>query len=99
MSSRQEVKVTLRRTRPTMGIHVVTDEPSIGMKIICGADAVPVYHGQYIVTPSTTDDIVLPTKGKKLEKDITVTKIPYWETSNPQGGFTVFIGNDTTIIQ
>jgi hypothetical protein len=98
MATRTEVKVTLRRTRPTIGIHVVNEEPTIGMKVVSGEMA-PTYHGQYEVTPSAVNDITLETAGMKMSNDVTVFKIPYWETSNPQGGFTVYIGNDTEIMQ
>lgn len=54
-------------------------------------DSTPEYKGEYTVSPSASKDAVLSTKNKKLTKDITVKKIPYYETSNESGGNTVYI--------
>lgn len=100
MATRPEVNITLKRTRPAIGIRVVNEEAAIGMTVISGDGGIaPTYHGQYVVTPSTVDDIVLETAGMKMSDDVTIYKIPYYETSNPQGGFTVYIGNDSEIMQ
>ena len=50
----------------------------------------PIYRGEYIVTPTAREQ-TLQTKGKLLEKDITVEKIAFSETSN-ESGTTVTIG-------
>ena len=54
---------------------------------------VPVYKGEYEVTPKVTEQ-TLPTAQKVLEKDVCVKKIPYFEVSNNSGGNTVFIGSE-----
>lgn len=51
----------------------------------------PIYDGEYIITPDTENDIILPTNDKLMKNDVTVEKIPYYETSNISG-VTVFIG-------
>ena len=51
------------------------------------------YGGPYEVTPSAESDIVLATKKKSMLDDVTVFKIPYYETSN-ESGYTVYIGNE-----
>lgn len=51
------------------------------------------YGGPYEVTPSTETDIILATKKKSMLDDVTVFKIPYYETSN-ESGYTVYIGNE-----
>ena len=51
------------------------------------------FAGPYEVTPSTADDIILETKKKTMLDDVTVFKIPYYETSN-ESGLTVYIGNE-----
>lgn len=48
------------------------------------------YGGDYEVTPKAEEAVVLPTRDKVLAEDITVKKIPYYETSNDLGE-TVFI--------
>lgn len=52
------------------------------------------YSGDYEVTPSATEDTVLETKGKHMNDDVTVLKIPMWETSNESGGYTVYIAGE-----
>ena len=49
------------------------------------------YEGEYEVTPRTEEQ-VLATRNKRMLDDVTVHEIPYYETSNPQGGVTVYIG-------
>ncbi len=51
------------------------------------------YDGQYIVTPASDRNIVLETKNKRLEDNVTVLKIPYYETGN-EHGFTVYIASE-----
>ena len=54
-------------------------------------DASPVYNGEYNVTPLAFEETVLLTKDTKLIENIVVKEIPYYETSNPSGGNTVYI--------
>ena len=55
-------------------------------------DKSPTYDGDYIVTPKVIEQM-LPTKDKRMIDDVTVLKIPYYETINVAGGNTVFIAN------
>lgn len=50
------------------------------------------YEGEYYVTPLPNIDQILRTSAKVLVDDIIVNKIPYYETSNSAGGYTVTIG-------
>lgn len=54
----------------------------------------PLYDGAYSVTPSTTGAQTMRTAGKLMDADITVQKIPYFETSNTSDGVTVIIGSE-----
>jgi len=54
-----------------------------------------IYEGSYEVTPKAHSDQTLDTKGKLMTDDVTVFKIPYYETSNLFDGLTVFIAEDT----
>lgn len=54
-------------------------------------DFSPVYDGDYNVTPLAFQEVTLKTKDKKLIEDIVVKEIPYYETTNPSGGNTVYI--------
>ena len=48
------------------------------------------YEGDYEIVPKSTAQ-TLATKNKRMSKDVTVTAIPYTETSN-DNGTTVYIG-------
>lgn len=54
-------------------------------------ETVPIYEGNYEVTPLAFQRTVLSTEGKKMENDVVVKEIPYYETSNLSGGTTVYI--------
>lgn len=54
--------------------------------------AVDEYDGEYIVKPLPYDDQTLETEGLLMTDDVTVLKIPYYETSNIADGLTVYIG-------
>ena len=49
------------------------------------------YTGDYEITPAVYSQI-MPTRNKTMYDDVTVQEIPYYETSNEQGGYTVIIG-------
>lgn len=51
------------------------------------------YSGTYTVVPLAHSPVILHTKNFRMLDDVTVTKIPYWETSNPNGK-TVYIAED-----
>ena len=50
------------------------------------------YQGDYIIKPSATTDIILPTKETFVGDDITIQKISYQEYQNEYGGYTIKIG-------
>jgi hypothetical protein len=51
-----------------------------------------IYDGSYEVRSLALEDQVLSTKKKFLNDDIIVRQIEYSETTNPSGGYTIFIG-------
>lgn len=51
------------------------------------------YEGDYIVIPKADAATVLPTKDRLMQDDVTVQKIPYYETANPTGD-TVYIASE-----
>lgn len=53
--------------------------------------ALPDYEGEYEATP-TLEEQVMPTKNRSMLDDFVVHEIPYFETSNPSGGYTAIIG-------
>ncbi len=52
----------------------------------------PIYHGSYDVTPLAGTEVILETQGRRMTDDVTVREIPYFETTNEAGGYTVIIG-------
>ena len=54
--------------------------------------AVQVYDGAYEITPLTETETVMETAGKRMADDVVVLAIPYYETTNESGGYTVNIG-------
>ena len=53
----------------------------------------PLYEGEYNIRPQPYIDTVLPTANKSMADDVTVQKIPYYETTNLAGGYTAIIGD------
>jgi len=51
------------------------------------------YSGDCHIIPKVEEQ-VLETRDKLMTDNITVTSIPYYEVSNPQGGTTVIIGGN-----
>lgn len=54
-------------------------------------DYTPAYEGEYNVTPLAFQETTLKTKDKKLNQNIVIKEIPYYETTNQGGGSTVYI--------
>lgn len=65
-----------------------TAEASLAIPVV-SASVLPHYKGEYEITPSIETQ-KLATSNKVMDKDITVFKIPYFETSNVTGT-TVYI--------
>lgn len=80
----KELPITIcdiRRTEP------------ISIEIAKGrSEPIEEYKGDYIVTPLAKNEVVLQTEGKKMRDNVTILKVPYFETSNLSGGNTVYIG-------
>lgn len=53
------------------------------------------YTGEYVVIPKAHEETVLETKDKTMADDVTVRKVPYYETSN-QTGTTIYIASEVT---
>lgn len=51
------------------------------------------YQGPYTVIPQAWDQTVLQTEGLMMTDNVTVTEVPYFETSN-QYGKTVYIADE-----
>lgn len=58
------------------------------------ARELPMFSGEFVVSPNTQSDIVLETAQKFLDSNIKINKIPFAEVSNNTGGTTVTIGDE-----
>lgn len=54
---------------------------------------IELYDGAYEVTPDAHNPVVLNTKDKMMADDVTVNKVPYFQTSNATGD-TVYIASE-----
>ena len=59
-----------------------------------GTVGLPIYKGDYEVTPMVVEDVILHTEGRKLKGNVKVNKIPVFQESNPEGGETLIIGGE-----
>lgn len=57
-------------------------------------DDIVYYDGDYVVTPKANDQTVLETDGLYMRDNVVVLEVPYFETSNLQNGYTVYIGSE-----
>ena len=62
-------------------------------QVITAAPEVDMYEGSYSVTPKVEEQTI-PTARKYLLEDMQIKAIPMFETSNEQGGTTVYIANE-----
>ena len=89
--------IPLRFVIRDMSFHadmkICSEEFKLDIKNYQGIKNADIYTGAYTVTPK---DIAqqLKTKNKLLNKDVMVKKIPCFETSNDEGGNTVYIGKE-----
>ena len=70
-------------------LEVISDGELGIITEVIGGD-LPYYTGAYVVTP-TMEQQSLDTKDKILTNNVTIKKIPMYETTNLSGGTTVYI--------
>lgn len=67
---------------------------TLSARSVIGAE---LYEGSYTVHSAAHEAQELPTANKHLIKNITVEKIPYYETSNLSDGITIYIGDEKEV--
>lgn len=72
---------------------VQTIDGQSGVVTVVHMADLPFYTGATSVIPKAHDEQVLQTQNKIVLDNITITEVPYWETSN-SSGMTVFIANE-----
>lgn len=89
------VGISVKPFEHRVGVSVKENTNRVAIKVSegngGGTKPLPYYDGDYEVTPRK-QEIVLATKNKSMEKDVTVFQIPYSIVKNTQGGLTVTIG-------
>lgn len=71
----------------------VGQNPTLGVSVAesIRGGSYPDYTGAYEITP-TTEEQTLETRRRVMADNVTVHEIPYYETTNESGGYTVIIG-------
>ena len=65
-----------------------------GTLTIPNTPGLELYGGPYEVTPKAWEEQVLETEGKLMADDVTVFKVPYYETINLFDGKTAYIAEE-----
>lgn len=76
-------------------VEITLDTPHSGgieMEATGGNIDRETYAGPYTVTPKAHEEQILDTASKVMARDVTVKKVPYYETSNVSGN-TVYIAS------
>lgn len=84
------------QTQPNAAVRIgaaASAAVAVGVSPVQIVEHQNLYTGEYTITPDITP-VVLPTRDKLMAEDVTVHKIPLWETGNPQGGTTILIGGE-----
>ena len=89
-----EIAGTLK-SQGTLSGYLSIKKGISGILTIPNAVGVDVYTGSYEVTPKAWSIQTLETAHKLLTDNVTVFKVPYYETSNIFDGLTVYIAEDT----
>lgn len=84
----------MRKLRGTLTATSATLHGTLSARSVIGAE---IYDGAYSVHSEAHEVQILPTANKQLVKNITVEKIPYYETSNLSDGITAYIGSEVEI--
>ena len=98
MDSISSSESLIGKINPTESISGKVEKPSdmSGEININPEKDIPTYDGNYIVIPKAYKEQILETKEKMMEDNVVVKKIPYYETSNVDGGETVYIAGEVT---
>ena len=84
----------MEKLHGTLTATSATLHGTLSARTIIGAE---LYGGAYTVHSAAHVAQELPTANKHLVKNITVEKIPYYETSNLSDGITIYIGDEREV--
>jgi hypothetical protein len=89
-----ELHGTLTSTGRLHGTLVGDHHKIHGSLTIPNAPNIQIYSGAYEVTPKAWEEQILQTDGKLMTDDVTVFRVPYYETSNLFDGKTAYIAEE-----
>lgn len=75
-------------------VQVVDSIKTAGVAVGEFYDDIVYYDGDYVVKPKAYEQTVLETDGLYMRDNVVVLEVPYFETSNIQNGYTVYIGSE-----
>lgn len=84
----------MEKLHGTLTATSATLHGTLSARTVIGAE---LYEGAYAVHSEAHEVQILPTANKQLTKNITVEKIPYFETSNLSDGITAYIGSEVEV--
>lgn len=89
------MKLTVTIGKPSVSVSILSPSISASTGIPVTREYVDaeIYDGEYTVTPQAHEEQILQTKNKRMTDDVTVLRVPYFETSNIYGN-TVFIASE-----
>lgn len=73
---------------------VLSGESGLSGKLSSTGKRYDIYNGETSIIPKAFQPQTLETAGKFLTEDISVSKVPYWETSNESNGLTIYIAKE-----
>lgn len=91
LSEKPHVEASLSSVQGLSGALSV--EQTINGELTIGDTFYDNYDGPYEATPKKDVEQTFITSGKRMLKNVKVSGIPYWETSN-ESGITLYIGGD-----
>lgn len=88
-----------------MAVKIIRNNNNISLtpgngKVVIGggtSSVMPIYNGDYEITPKKEEEQILKTSGYAMAKDVVVKEIPYYEIKNDDGGLTATIGKEVII--
>ena len=84
----------MEKLHGTLSATSATLHGTLSARSVIGAE---LYEGAYTVHSAAHEAQELPTANKHLIKNITVEKIPYYETYNLSDGITIYIGDEREV--
>ena len=87
------IDISVSTIKPKIDIGVSNTHPRINVEISPGGGRrYDEYAGPYEVYPDPVDFQILETENKLMTQNVLAMPIPFYRTSNPSGGDTIYIG-------